>query len=235
MRALKTENKRLLERIGDLQRSLGVCKRVAAGLRKGPSVLAQPVLHPVRRRKRRRAEASAAAQQEEEEEKEQQQQQLKEQQQQQLEEEEEQQKEKQESSHGEVDPEQHVEGPEAAEVIEIARVETVEVGETEEREQSGSAAAESKTPDASGEGKLCTWSAGSGKGNQMHLLKLPESMSTYLDRFQSFHLHEFGTQKMKEGASSRVSRVKSFLHYMSLGKIRLSDWQFLYDVEKIKA
>ncbi|XP_030579166.1 uncharacterized protein LOC115775772 isoform X2 [Archocentrus centrarchus] len=50
LRAVKTENKRLLERITDLQRSLGVCKRVAAGLHKEPSVLAQPVLHPVRRR-----------------------------------------------------------------------------------------------------------------------------------------------------------------------------------------
>ncbi|XP_037832867.1 uncharacterized protein LOC108228920 isoform X1 [Kryptolebias marmoratus] len=55
-----------------------------------------------------------------------------------------------------------------------------------------------------------------------------------MKRFVQFYAKDYGSEKMKEGAVSRISRVKSFLHYMSKGKGRLHEWAFLYDVARIK-
>ncbi|MEQ2173111.1 hypothetical protein GOODEAATRI_028473, partial [Goodea atripinnis] len=56
----------------------------------------------------------------------------------------------------------------------------------------------------------------------------------YLKRFGEFHTSTQATPKMIEAAKSRVSRVKAFLHYMSEGQQKISDWTFLHNVERIK-
>ncbi|MEQ2264148.1 hypothetical protein XENORESO_020525, partial [Xenotaenia resolanae] len=56
----------------------------------------------------------------------------------------------------------------------------------------------------------------------------------YLKRFREFHTSTQATPKMIEAAKSRVSRVKAFLHYMSEGQQKISDWTFLHNVERIK-
>ncbi|KAK5610320.1 hypothetical protein CRENBAI_007061 [Crenichthys baileyi] len=79
-------------------------------------------------------------------------------------------------------------------------------------------------------GPFFTWSAGTGKGNLMRHIVLPESMELYLKRFAEFHTSTQATPKMLEAAKSRVSRVKAFLHFMSEGQKKISDWTFLHNV-----
>ncbi|MEQ2312217.1 hypothetical protein AMECASPLE_028570 [Ameca splendens] len=79
-----------------------------------------------------------------------------------------------------------------------------------------------------------SWSAGTGKGNLMRRIILPQSMELYLKWFQKFHTSTQATPKMIEAAKLRVSRVKAFLQYMSEGQQKISDWTFLHNVERIK-
>lgn len=39
---------------------------------------------------------------------------------------------------------------------------------------------------------------------------------------------------MKEGAKSQINCIKSFIHYMLVGCVQLSNWALLYDVGRIK-
>ncbi|XP_013887427.1 uncharacterized protein LOC106535089, partial [Austrofundulus limnaeus] len=74
---------------------------------------------------------------------------------------------------------------------------------------------------------------GVSKGNVMRHLRLPESMHAYVEKFRAFYHRPTGTPKMMESNMARISRVKSFLHYMLIGQKRISDWKFIMNLPRL--
>ncbi|XP_013855611.1 uncharacterized protein LOC106511395, partial [Austrofundulus limnaeus] len=67
----------------------------------------------------------------------------------------------------------------------------------------------------------------------MRHLRLPESMNAYVEKFRIFYHRPTGTPKMAESNMARISRVKSFLYYMSIGQKKITDWKFLMNLPRL--
>ncbi|PWA19182.1 hypothetical protein CCH79_00019708 [Gambusia affinis] len=113
---------------------------------------------------------------------------------------------------------------------------------------------------STGDPSRSQWISGAGRGHLMKRLRLPKSMSQFSPSFpQSFSLpttcrpvapgslsvilDEFltrfqlvleATPTAKKEALTRLRGVKAFLHFMSAGCLRLSDWSFLHNVARMR-
>ncbi|XP_034080988.1 uncharacterized protein LOC117551982 isoform X2 [Gymnodraco acuticeps] len=78
------------------------------------------------------------------------------------------------------------------------------------------------------------WFSGRGRGNRMRDITFPRIMEKYLQGYRDHYEGIDPTVRLQENAVSKISRVKSFLSFMSHGFNRLSDWLFLRDLKRIR-
>ncbi|XP_027866410.1 uncharacterized protein LOC114140555 isoform X2 [Xiphophorus couchianus] len=88
---------------------------------------------------------------------------------------------------------------------------------------------------STGDPSRAQWISGTGRGHLMKRLRLPKSMNESLTRFQLVLQPGLeATPRAKKEAFTRLRGVKAFLHFMSVGYLRLSDWSFLHNVARIR-
>ncbi|TNN29881.1 hypothetical protein EYF80_059969 [Liparis tanakae] len=74
---------------------------------------------------------------------------------------------------------------------------------------------------------------GKGRASAMRHLVLPHSIEQFLADYAAYQRGIRPTLKQAENATSKVSRVRSFLFHLSAGKSNLASWAFLNDMPAI--
>uniref|UniRef100_UPI0009B3DD6A uncharacterized protein LOC109953780 n=1 Tax=Monopterus albus TaxID=43700 RepID=UPI0009B3DD6A len=74
---------------------------------------------------------------------------------------------------------------------------------------------------------------GTGKGSFLRHIKFPESIESYLKKYQAFREGSLPNKKHRENVISQVSRIRSFLAYLASNDLKRATWHFLDNTEQI--